>query len=83
MGVDVNVPAPVSRRVTFTLPAIGAVTLSCSDNLKTLEIWTPPDRDLVCVEPWVGPSNTINTGNRLDVPAGATERFWMVIEVER
>jgi galactose mutarotase-like enzyme len=81
-AVDVNVPAPVNRRVTFALPAIGSVTLSCSDNLKTLEIWTPPDRDLVCVEPWVGPSNTINTASRVAVPAGATERFWMAIELE-
>jgi galactose mutarotase-like enzyme len=82
VAVDVNMPAPVNRRVTFALPAIGFVTLSCSDNLKTLEIWTPPDRDLVCVEPWVGPSNTINTEDRIAVPAAATKRFWMSIDVE-
>lgn len=80
IAVDVNVPSPADRRVAFALPAIGSLTLSFSDNLKTLEIWTPPDRDLICVEPWVGPSNTINTDDRVTVASGAIERFWMTIE---
>jgi len=78
---DVNIQAPPQRRVDFTLPAIGTVRLTFSENLRTLEVWTPPDRELLCVEPWVGPSNTINTSEGLRLAPGRTARFSMAIEL--
>ena len=77
---DVNVPAPAEGRLDVDLPDRGRVSLAWSDSFKTLEIWTPPQKNFVCIEPWVGPSNTINTGARVSVPPGGLLRFWMSIE---
>ena len=81
VACDVNVPASADRRVEFVLPTVGRVALAFGSALKTLEVWTPPEGDFVCVEPWVGPSNTINTGDRAIVPPGGRLTFWMAIEV--
>jgi galactose mutarotase-like enzyme len=83
LACDVNVPAPSGGRTTFSLPAIGAITLRYSDQLKTFEVWTLPGADFVCIEPWVGPSNVINTPDRIVV--GPRERvvFSMGIELSR
>jgi galactose mutarotase-like enzyme len=80
VACDVNVPASPDRRVAFDVPSIGPLQISFSDNVRTLEIWTPPDRELVCVEPWVGPSNTINTPDAVTVASGETVTFWMRVE---
>ena len=80
VSCDVNVPATPDRRVEFTLPAVGPIAIAFSDQLKTLEVWTPPEQPLVCVEPWVGPSNTINTPNRVTLAPGDRTTFWMSIE---
>jgi galactose mutarotase-like enzyme len=77
---DVNIAAPPDRRVAFDLPHTGRVTLTSSPNLATLEIWTLPGKDFVCIEPWVGPSNTINTSARVELPPGGRVEFWMTIE---
>jgi galactose mutarotase-like enzyme len=82
VACDVNVAAP-DGRASFELPGLGPVRLTFSDNLKTLEVWTPPAGEFVCVEPWVGPSNTINTPAAILAPPGARVRFWMTIEIER
>jgi galactose mutarotase-like enzyme len=83
LACDVNVLAPSGGRLTFAVPGIGAVTLRFSAQLKTLEVWTLPDADFVCIEPWVGPSNVINTPDRIVV--GVRERvvFSMGIELSR
>lgn len=79
VACDVNIPAATDRRVTFALPAIGDVALAFSDQLRTLEVWTPPEQPLVCVEPWVGPSNTINTPNAVTLAPGGQTVFGMSI----
>lgn len=80
VACDVNIPAAPDRRLTFALPAIGDVALAFSEQLRTLEVWTPPEQPLVCVEPWVGPSNTINTPDAVTLAPGTTMHFWMRIE---
>ncbi len=79
---DVNVRTPQSR-AAFELPDVGPVVLTFSDNLKTLEVWTPAVGEFVCVEPWVGPSNTINMPDAVSVPPGGRVRFWMTLEIDR
>lgn len=81
VACDVNVPVPALGRVDFELPGVGRVRLTCSGNVRTLEVWTLADRPFVCIEPWVGPSNVINTPDRIDVAPGATASLWMGIEV--
>jgi galactose mutarotase-like enzyme len=83
LACDVNVPAPSGGRTTFTLPGIGAITLRYSAQLKTLEVWTLPNADFVCIEPWVGPSNVINTPGRIVVGAHERVVFTMAIALSR
>jgi len=77
---DVNVEAAADRRVAFELPTAGRIEIVSSENLRTLEVWTPAGAEFICVEPWVGPSNTINTAARVDVPPGGRAAFWLSIE---
>jgi galactose mutarotase-like enzyme len=80
VACDVNVPVPAGGRVEFTLAEIGQVAITCSARVKTLEIWTLPDRPFVCIEPWVGPTNVINTPKRIDVAPGTRVTLAMGIE---
>ena len=81
VACDVNVPVPAGGAVEFALPGTGRVRLTCSANVKTLEVWTLPDRPFVCVEPWVGPTNVINTSDRIDVAPGSRVTLSMGIEL--
>jgi len=79
LACDVNVAAPGGRSV-FPLADAGVFTLTFSAHLRTLEVWTLAGKPFVCVEPWVGPSNVINTTERVSVPPGGREHMWMAIE---
>jgi galactose mutarotase-like enzyme len=81
VACDVNLLASPDRRIDFALPDIGRIALTFSENLKTLEVWTPPEADFVCIEPWVGPTNTVNTPDRVTVAQGQQAHFWMAIEL--
>jgi galactose mutarotase-like enzyme len=76
---DVNVPAPPGGRIAFDVPGLGTIAIASSSQMRTLEIWTPPGVGFVCVEPWVGASNVINTGDRVNVPPAGRAVFWMEI----
>jgi galactose mutarotase-like enzyme len=80
VACDVNLQAP-DARMDFDLPDLGRVSLTFCKALKTLEVWTLPEQDFVCIEPWVGPSNTINTPDRVTVAPGGRALFWMAIEL--
>lgn len=56
-----------------------AVTLSATPAMRHLQVWTLPGRDFVCVEPFCGPANTINTPGRALVPPGGRLELWMRI----
>jgi galactose mutarotase-like enzyme len=79
---DFGLEAPVSGRARFDLPGLGGLRLSFSPALRHLQLWSQPGRDFVCLEPFYGPNNTVNTDRRLDVPPGQARDFWMRIEVE-
>jgi len=82
LSCDLNVPAP-SGRTDFALPDLGTVSLTYSSQLQTLEVWTLADRDFVCVEPWCGPSNLINTSNAVTIAPGVRVVFSMGIELAK
>ncbi len=42
------------------------VTLTYSDLYSTLVLWTVQGKDYVCLEPWSGPRNALNTGEQLN-----------------
>jgi galactose mutarotase-like enzyme len=79
---DFGVVAPPNGRANFRIPDIGSLTLSFSPQMRHLQFWSQPGKDFICIEPFTGPNNTINTERRIDIPPGHARTFWMKIELE-
>jgi len=78
---DFGLAAPQNGRAAFKIPQLGTIELSFNPRMRHLQFWSQPGKDFVCIEPFTGPNNTINTPQRLDIPAGEARTFWMRIEV--
>jgi galactose mutarotase-like enzyme len=50
---------------TLRLSGGRAVELRCGPEYQRWVIWTLPDRDFVCLEPWTSPGNALNDGQGL------------------
>jgi len=79
---DFGVLAPANGSAQFEIPGLGPVTLSFSPEMRHLQFWSQPGRDFVCLEPFTGPNNTINTNQRIDVLPGRAHTLWMKIELD-
>jgi galactose mutarotase-like enzyme len=77
---DFGLEAPASGRTRFEVPGLGTLRIDFSPALRHLQFWSQPGRDFVCLEPFFGPANTVNTDRRLDVPPGQARDLWMRIE---
>jgi len=80
---DFGVTAPADGRADFDVPGLGHLSLSFAREMRFLQCWGLPGRDFICLEPFLGPNDAINTSARLDVPAGASRRLWMRAELLR
>jgi galactose mutarotase-like enzyme len=78
---DFGLEAPRGGHAHFALPGLGPLHLSFSPVMRHLQLWSQPGRDFVCLEPFCGPGDTVNTDRRFDVPPGEARHFWMRIEV--
>ena len=78
---DFGVTAPANGRASFEIPALGALRLAWSPEMRFLQCWGLPGRDFICLEPFTGPNDAINTPARIDVPARAARALWMRIEL--
>ncbi|MBI5493804.1 MAG: aldose epimerase [Deltaproteobacteria bacterium] len=79
---DFGVPAPADGRAAFDLPGLGRLRLTHSAQMRFLQCWSLPGRDFVCLEPFWGPNDTLNTPLRLQLPAGAGHTLCLRIEVD-
>lgn len=79
---DFGLVAPPLGRATFQIPQLGSLTLSFSPEMRHLQFWSQPGKDFICIEPFTGPNNTINTDRRIDISPGRAHTFWMKIELE-
>lgn len=79
---DFGVTAPATGRVAFQVPELGRLELSFSPEMRFLQCWGLPGRDFICLEPFFGPNNTINTPARLELAPGQAHVFWMRIELD-
>ena len=79
---DFGLEAPANGRAHFDLPGLGGLRLSFSPAMRHLQFWSQPGRDFVCLEPFYGPNNTVNTDRRMDIAPGQARDFWMRIERE-
>ena len=76
---DFGMEPPTASVVNFDIPTEGGISLSFSPGFRHLQFWTLPDREFVCVEPWDGPANVINSAQRRLVPPGQVLTYWMRI----
>ncbi|HZV02499.1 MAG TPA: hypothetical protein VFF73_37680 [Planctomycetota bacterium] len=79
---DFGLTAPATGRARFEVPGTGAIRLSFSPSMRHMQFWSQPGKDFVCLEPFWGPNDTVNTERRLDVPPGQARDLWMRIELE-
>jgi galactose mutarotase-like enzyme len=78
---DFGLEAPATGRTRFEIPALGNLRVAFSPAMRHLQFWSQPARDFVCIEPFYGPENTVNTDARLDVAPGRAVDLWMRIEL--
>ena len=78
---DFGVTAPPTGRDDFDVPGLGRLALSFAAEMRFLQCWGLPGRDFICLEPFLGPNNAINTPARLEVPAGESRTLWMRVEL--
>jgi galactose mutarotase-like enzyme len=79
---DFGIVAPAAGRARFEVPGIGGLRISFSPAMRHLQLWSQPGKDFVCLEPFWGPNDTVNTDRRAEVPPGQARDFWMRIEAE-
>jgi galactose mutarotase-like enzyme len=80
---DFGVTAPAAGRASFEVPGLGRLQLAFSPELRFLQCWGLPGRDFICLEPFLGPNDTINTPARLEVAPGQSHTLWMSIVILR
>jgi galactose mutarotase-like enzyme len=80
---DFGLLPPPSGRTEFHVPELGTVSIEFSPKMRHMQFWSQPGKDFICLEPFYGPANTINTDARLDVPVGAFRELWMRLELGR
>jgi galactose mutarotase-like enzyme len=78
---DFGLPAPANGRARFHVPGLGQLEIAFSPAMRHLQFWSPAGRDFVCLEPFWGPNNTVNTERRMEIPPGEARSLWMRLEV--
>ena len=78
---DFGVTAPAAGRASFDIPELGRLNLGFSPEMRFLQCWGLPGRDFICLEPFLGPNNAINTPARLDLAPAGGQALWMTVEV--
>jgi galactose mutarotase-like enzyme len=73
--------APPSGRARFEIPGLGKLRESYCPEMRHLQFWSLPGKDFICIEPFCGPNNTINTAQRLEIQPGERRVLWMRIEI--
>ena len=77
---DFGLVAPASGRAQFQVPGLGSLRISFSPEMRHMQFWSQPGKDFICLEPFYGPNNTVNTEKRCDIPPGQARCFWMRLE---
>ena len=78
---DFGVPPAAHGRARFEVPGLGTLLVSHSPEMRHFQCWSLPGRDFVCLEPFTGPNNALNTPSRLEIPPGGGRTLFMRIEL--
>ena len=79
--VEFDFGLPLPRESRFDVPGVGGVRMTVSEGLRHLQVWSLPGKPFVCLEPFAGPANWINTPGRDEVPGGGERRLAVTIEL--
>lgn len=79
---DFGVTAPATGRARFEVPLLGRLRLEFSPEMRFLQCWSLPGADFICLEPFTGPNDAINTPGRIDIAPGTARALWMRIELD-
>jgi galactose mutarotase-like enzyme len=75
--VDLHLLDHASTSSALTTAA-GKVSIEGSPEFKRWVVWTQPEKEFVCLEPWTAPGNALNTGEGLlSLEPGAEQRMWL------
>jgi galactose mutarotase-like enzyme len=77
---DFGLEPPPGGNTRFVLPDLGAIRISFSPEMRHMQFWSQPGKDFICIEPFFGPPGTINTDQRMTVPARGSRELWVRIE---
>ena len=78
--VDLHLLDHHGNEAELVTPA-GRVTVRGSAEYTHWVVWTQPGKDFICLEPFWGKANTINTDTRLEVPPAEVRELWVRIEL--
>ncbi len=79
---DFGLVAPEDGIARFSIPQLGELTIKFLPEMRHLQFWTQPGKDFICLEPFWGTANTINTEAKAEIAPGSTKIFWMELELE-
>lgn len=79
---DFGIPTPPDGRCRFGIPGLGTLRMEYDPAMRHLQHWSLPGKDYICLEPFWGDNDTLNTPARLDIPAGQGRSVWMRVELE-
>ena len=72
---------PADGRTRFDVPGLGELRIAFSPAMGHMQFWSQPGKDFVCLEPFWGPNDTVNTERRLEVAPGSARELWMRLEL--
>ena len=78
---DIGLPTPRLSEICFEIPTVAKVRMAFSPEFRHLQFWSLSEWDFICVEPWDGPANVINTGDCRYIEPGETATYWMGISL--
>ncbi len=81
--VDLHLLDQRATRTVLRRPGLRDLHIAWSAELPVLVVWTLPDKDFVCVEPWSAPANALNEGRARTVSEGDTASWSLSISAPR
>lgn len=79
---DFGLLPPADGKTAFDVPALGKLEIGFSPEMRHMQFWSQPGKPFICLEPFFGPNNTVNTAARCDIAPGAGRSFYMKLELD-
>ncbi len=78
---DFGAEASANGRACFNVPGLGKIAINFTPGMRHMQFWSLPGKEFICLEPFWGPANTVNTDRRLDIQAKQSGGLFMQIEL--